>query len=151
MNRKALIVILVVILVALLSWIFYKPTFEPVVKEVVLKPTYVNASADLIKVENPFPGAVTGKSFTVIGTARGYWYFEASFPIELIDKNNKVIATAVAQAQGDWMTENFVPFRVEIKAPNDYIGPATLVLKNDSPSGLPENDKSVMIPLTVEY
>jgi hypothetical protein len=151
MNRKALTVILVVILIALLSWYLYKPTFEPVVKEVVLKPTYVNASADLIKVENPFPGAVTGKSFTVVGTARGYWYFEASFPIELIDKNNKVIATAVAQAQGDWMTENFVPFRVEIKAPNDYIGPATLVLKNDNPSGLPENDKSVMIPINVEY
>lgn len=49
------------------------------------------------------------------------------------------------------MNENLVPFKVEIKVPNDYIGPATLVLKNDNPSGLPENDRSVAVPITVEY
>lgn len=153
MNKNTLWIALIIVILGLGIWYFYKPTpiIEPSVQEVVLKPTYVNASADLIKVENPFPGAVTGKTFTVIGQARGYWYFEASFPIELQDKNGKVIATAIAQADGEWMTENFVPFKVEIKAPNDYIGPATLVLKNDNPSGLPENDRSVAVPITVEY
>ncbi len=113
--------------------------------------TYINASKDLIEVELPFPGAVTGKEFGVIGKARGYWFFEGSFPIELLDKDGKLLATSIAQAEGGWMTEDFVPFKALIKAPIDYIGPATLILRKDNPSGLPENDASISFPITVEY
>lgn len=120
-------------------------------EEIAQKATYKNASADLIVVQTPFPGAVTGKQFTVSGKARGYWYFEASFPIELLDKDGKLLSTTVAQAKTDWMTEDFVPFSVEIKAPASYIGPATLVLKKDNPSGLEKNDASISIPMTIEY
>ncbi len=112
---------------------------------------YTNASSDNIVVELPFPGAVTGKEFSVIGKARGNWFFEASFPIELWDKDGKIIATGVAQAESEWMTTEFVPFKAEIKAPTSYIGPATLVLKKDNPSGLPENDASMAFGITVEY
>jgi hypothetical protein len=113
--------------------------------------TYTNATPNLIQVELPFPGAVTGKTFKVIGKARGTWFFEASFPIELLDNNGKVIAVGIAQAKDEWMTENFVPFEAEIKAPVSYIGEATLLLKKDNPSGLPEYDASISFPITVEY
>ena len=119
--------------------------------------TYTNATSDLIVVELPFPGAVTDKEFSVIGKARGYWFFEASFPIEVLDKDGKSLAIGIAQAQPDpvtgeinWMTENFVPFKADIKVPTVYIGPATLVLKKDNPSGLPENDASISIPVNFE-
>lgn len=115
------------------------------------KITYVNASADKITIELPFAGAVVGKEFGVIGKARGPWFFEASFPIELRDKDGKVLATTIATAQGEWMTEDFVPFKATMKAPISYIGPATLVLKRDNPSGLPEHDASMIVPITVEY
>jgi hypothetical protein len=58
--------------------------------------TYVNASADLIKVDTPPPGAVTGKEFKVMGQARGYWFFEASFPIDVLDKDGTKLVTVVA-------------------------------------------------------
>lgn len=120
-------------------------------EELPVEATYVNASAEAITIENPFPGAVTGKSFTVMGKARGMWYFEASFPIELRDQNGKVIATGIAQAQGDWMTTEFVPYKAQISAPNSYMGAATLVLKKDNPSGLPDKDASMLVPITIEY
>ncbi len=120
-------------------------------EELPVEATYVNASAEAITIENPFPGAVTGKSFTVMGKARGMWYFEASFPIELRDQNGKVIATGIAQAQGDWMTTEFVPYKAQISAPNSYMGAATLVLKKDNPSGLPDKDASMSVPITIEY
>jgi hypothetical protein len=120
-------------------------------EEIALEPTYTSATADSIVVDLPFPGAVTGKEFSVIGKARGTWYFEASFPVVLIDSSGKVIATGIAQAEGDWMTENFVPFKATILAPSTFIGPATLVLRKDNPSGLPEHDASVSFPITVEY
>jgi hypothetical protein len=113
--------------------------------------TYTNATANLIVVELPFPGAVVGKEFKVIGKARGNWYFEASFPVSLLDKNGKVIFEAPAQAKDEWMTENFVPFEINVKVPNSYIGPATLVLKKDNASGLPEHDASISFPISIEY
>jgi hypothetical protein len=120
-------------------------------EEIPEKISYINSSENLIVVELPFPGAVVGKSFTVIGKARGTWYFEASFPIKVIDKDGNVLAEVVAQAEGDWMTENFVPFKSEIKIPSSYIGPATMVFKKDNPFGLPEHDASISFPITVEY
>ncbi len=114
--------------------------------------TYIKATADMIKVENPGPGAVTGKEFIVTGEARGNWYFEASFPLKVLDKDGKLLAQTYATAQGEWMTTEFVPFKSElIKIPASYIGPATLVLEKDNASGLPEHDASISFPITIEY
>ncbi|HWH16446.1 MAG TPA: Gmad2 immunoglobulin-like domain-containing protein [Candidatus Paceibacterota bacterium] len=115
------------------------------------EPTYVNASADMIRVTNPTPGAVTGKSFTVKGEARGNWFFEASFPIEVRDAAGNLLTTVVAQADGEWMTTEFVPFTAEVTVDDSFIGEAVLTLKKDNPSGLPENDASMSFPFTIEY
>ncbi|MES2931211.1 MAG: Gmad2 immunoglobulin-like domain-containing protein [Patescibacteria group bacterium] len=115
------------------------------------EPTYVNATADNIKVMSPAPGSVTGKPITVMGEARGGWYFEASFPLEVRNAAGAVIATGYAEAQSDWMTAEFVPFVGTIQIPPNYIGEAVLVFMNDNPSGMPENARSVSFPITIEY
>lgn len=114
-------------------------------------PTYINASSDLIVIDLPQPGSVVGKQFSILGKARGTWYFEGSFPVILLDANGLVLAEGAAEAQGDWMTEEFVPFLFEVQIPETYIGAATIVLKNDNPSGEPERDRGVSFPITVEY
>lgn len=120
-------------------------------EEVAVQPTYTNATADMIRAASPYPGAVTGRTFTVTGQARGTWYSEAVFPVEVRDKDGKVLATATANAQGEWMTENFVPFIAHVSVPQSYSGPATLVLKKDNPSGLPSKDASMSFPITISY
>lgn len=115
------------------------------------QPTYTNATSDDIVVTLPFPGAVTGKTFSVIGKARGPWFFEASFPVRVLDMDGNQIAVAVAAADGEWMTTEFVDFTVDLTVPSTYTGAATLVLENDNPSGEPENAKSVSFPITIEY
>ena len=127
------------------------PTKEEASSDELKEITYTNASADMIVVELPFPGAVVGKEFSVIGKARGNWFFEASFPFDLRDPSGKIIAQSYAQAEGEWMTTEFVPFKGEIKVPISYIGPAILVLMKDNPSGLPEHDASISFPIIVEY
>ncbi|KND50325.1 MAG: hypothetical protein AB198_01980 [Parcubacteria bacterium C7867-003] len=112
--------------------------------------TYKNTSKDKIVVDMPFPGAVTGKEFEVRGKAAG-WYFEASFPVTVLDKDGKILFQGPATAQGDWMTAEFVPFKVTVKIPQTYIGPATLVLQNDNPSDMRELDQSISFPITIEY
>ncbi|MFA6410624.1 MAG: DUF333 domain-containing protein [Candidatus Buchananbacteria bacterium] len=86
----------------------------------------------------------------ITGQAKGSWFFEASFPIKLLDEKNQVIAQTVATAQGDWMTQNFVDFKAilvgSILSQAGQI-PVTLVLERDNPSGLPQNDEKISIPL----
>ena len=149
MDKKPLyIVIILIILVGFFYGYSYFKS-EPVISEQI---TYTNASADLIVPELPFPGAVVGKEFFVIGKARGNWYFEATFPVEVLDKDGKQLFATYAQAQGEWMTTEFVPFKSEpIKIIESYIGPATLVLHKDNPSGLPEHDASISFPIIIEY
>lgn len=120
-------------------------------KEPVIEPTYKNASTDLIQVELPYPGAVTGKEFKIIGKARGPWFFEGSFPVQLTTLDGNILGGSVATAEGEWMTNDFVNFTAEMQTPSAFIGPAILILKKDNPSGLPENDASISFPITVEF
>ena len=121
-------------------------------EEIVVTPTYDNADADMIEVFSPQPGGVVGKEFIVVGKARGNWFFEASFPFEVIGADGNQIAGGIATAEGEWMTTDFVEFKTDlIDLPSAYTGPATLILRRDNPSGLPENDASISIPIVVEY
>lgn len=109
---------------------------------------------DLIIVDSIDGGEVISSPLTITGEARGYWYFEASFPIVLTNWDGLIIAEGHAQANDDWMTEDFVPFtaKVEFTSPYQASSPAfmskgTLILKRDNPSGLPENDDALEIPV----
>jgi len=150
MKKIKILIVLIIVLVALfgISRLLHKDQPEAPQSE---KISYQNASSDLVSIDLPFPGAVVGKEFSVLGKARGTWYFEASFPVEVLDKDGKRLVSVPAAAQGDWMTENFVPFKADLKIPSSYIGRATLILHKDNPSGLPQNEASVSIPINIEY
>ncbi len=153
---KKIILILVVLAIVLYGgFVYFRNSAEaPVVPNGTGQTptiTYTNSSKDLIVVDLPYPGAVTGKDFVVMGKARGTWYFEASFPVNVLDKDGNVLWQGPAQAQSSWMTEDFVPFKVSVSVPQSYIGPATLVLKKDNPSGDPARDASISFPFTIEY
>lgn len=83
----------------------------------------------------------------VNGQARGNWYFEASFPVHLFDANGVEIAVTPAQAQADWMTEDFVPFAATLTFSHPSTLTGTLVLENDNPSGDPARMMQVRIPV----
>jgi hypothetical protein len=70
-------------------------------------------ASEMIKVVSPKVGdsldATNG--FTVTGEAKGNWFFEATAPVTVFDKNGSVLAKTYVTAQGEWMTTNFVPFK----------------------------------------
>lgn len=110
---------------------------------------YENASVEMIRVDTPLPGATVSASFRVQGAARGGWYFEANFPYEVLDVDGAIIAQGPVAAGGEWMTPEFVPFSFVVSVP-EYVGAATLILRNDNPSGLPENAASISIPIVIQ-
>lgn len=111
---------------------------------------YDNATSDLIIVDFPTPGAIVGHAFTVTGVARGQWYFEADFPIEVRSAQGDTLLMLPATAQGEWMTTEFVPFTAPLTIAATYSGPATLILHNHNASGLPEHERSLTIPIVIE-
>jgi len=120
-------------------------------KEIAPDITYVNADADMITVELPFPGAVTGTEFAIVGKARGQWFSEGVFPITILDSDGQLMAKVIARAESDWMTTEFVPFRAYVMISGAYAGNATLVLEKDNPSGLEENAASMSFPFAISF
>jgi hypothetical protein len=116
--------------------------------------TTIDTMSDMIVVDDVSFATSTEDTeemvLTVVGKARGMWYFEASFPVELI-VGTTTVAKGIAEAQSDWMTEEFVPFEIEIEYATEYSGEdAVLILKKDNPSGLPENDAQIEQEVVLE-
>ena len=106
---------------------------------------------DLIRLDYPRPNAAISSPLTITGRARGNWFFEAGFPVVLVDWDGLIIAEGSAEAQTDWMTEDFVPFeaKLEFENPGVYNNGA-LILQRSNPSDLPENDDALEIPVKFE-
>jgi len=146
--QKSLALLLVVIAVAGAAawWQFGAP--QPVVEDTG------NAAqkAGLIRLTAPLPNATVSSPLTITGEARGYWYFEASFPVVLVDWDGRIIAQGIATAKDEWMTEEFVPFEATLTFtadPNAYSNRGALILQKDNPSGLPEYDDALEIPVII--
>jgi len=99
-----------------------------------------------VRLSFPEPGAIISSPLEILGEARGNWFFEANIPVSLVDEYGNVIASVGGQAQLDWMTEDFVPFKAVLEFATE-VGRGELVIAKDNPSGLSENDASVRIPV----
>lgn len=150
--RNWIWVFLIMVVIGGCIW-FYKPVADDVKRDTI-SPTPILESQieyvgnDKIVVEEPKPGQVVTAPLTIRGKARGSWFFEASFPVSLVDDKGAIIAQGAARAQGDWMSEDWVPFRASL----DFVKPeeqveGKLILKKDNPSGMIENDDELEIKI----
>lgn len=104
--------------------------------------------SEIIIVEPP-AGQTVSSPLNLFGQAVGGWYFEASFPVELVDGQGSTIARSYVQAQSDWQTVSLVPFRGELNYQLAATTTGKLIFKKDNPSGLPENDQSFTVPVVI--
>lgn len=102
---------------------------------------------DRIRIRQPRPNQVIKSPIVIAGEARGLWFFEASFPARLLDANGSELGVAVVQAQGDWMTQNFVDFRGTLTFQKPGTEKGTLILEKDNPSGLAEHADQLRVPV----
>lgn len=101
--------------------------------------------SDTVVVTNPRPDQTITSPIAITGQATGAWYFEAQFPVRLLDSEGKTIGTSTAIAQGEWTTEDLVPFVAELTFTKPETSTGTLVLQNDNPSGLAENEMEFIV------
>lgn len=106
--------------------------------------------ADLIVLDTPQPNQTIQSPLALTGRARGSWFFEASFPVVLLDAAGNTVAQGHATAGSDWMTSDFVPFTATLTfvVDKNLAGTkGTLVLKKDNPSGLSAHDDALSVPV----
>lgn len=100
-----------------------------------------------IVLEYPEPASVVSSPLKVRAKVRGNWFFEGTLPLELKTSDGKSLATGVGQAKGDWMTDGFVDFEAKLVFVTGDATDGVLIIKKDNPSGLPDNDDQVEIPV----
>jgi len=165
MNKGSTVVIaLLVIVIILLAWLLIVKQADAPTVPGAENPATTTTDTGATGTTSPSPkplharivvtfpkaNSSVSKKFTVTGKAPGNWFFEAQAPIIVQAEDGSKIAQGQMRAQGDWMTTELVPFTAEITIDPAYSGPATLVLLKDNESGLPQNDDSLEIPITIQ-
>lgn len=103
---------------------------------------------EIIRVDEPEEGEAITSPLEISGELRGFWFFEGRAPFRLIDSEEKVLAEGSVIAQDKWMTEDLVPFSAEVSFEvKDGQKKGFLVLSRANPSGLPENEQHIRIPV----
>jgi hypothetical protein len=156
MNKNLIIGLLAAVILVLLGILaFTNRSAAPITGEPVAtstgNPTSVPVYAEkpnLVRVQNVANGSRIASPVTVKGEARGYWFFEASFPVEIRDENGRVLGGGIAEAQEEWMTENYVPFTAVVSFNPGTATKGYIALIKDNPSGLPENDDELLVPVS---
>ena len=157
MNKKIITIVAIVIVAlgALIIFVWLKP-WPGGRSDVAMDPgqalnqgpeEQISPLGNLIRVSEPQANQVVRSPLIIKGAARGMWYFEAVFPVTLLDSQGKEIARGQAQAKSDWMTEEFVPFEARLEFSSPSTAGGTLILENDNPSGLPENHAEIRLPV----
>lgn len=101
----------------------------------------------LIRVSSPQSNAVIQSPVLVEGKARGAWFFEADFPVRVLDTEGRELGVGIAHALSDWMTEDFVLFQVQVSFTKPLTPTGFVVLEKDNPSGLSEHADELRIPV----
>ena len=101
---------------------------------------------DEIVVDTPSPDQTVSSPLFISGEATGSWFFEGSFPVQLVDLDGEIISSGIVQAKSEWTTPDFVEFEGSLDFYTDHDS-GILIFKNDNPSGLPENEVTYSVPV----
>lgn len=102
---------------------------------------------DLIRINNPRPNSLIVGPLEIQGEARGFWFFEGDFPIKLVDNEGRELGRAMAKSSSSWMTEEFISFEAVLEFSVPAVNKGKLILEKDNPSGLPENEDQLIVPV----
>jgi uncharacterized membrane protein YgcG len=102
-----------------------------------------------IIITTPKNGDQISVPIEIAGQAKGYWFNQGLFPVQIYDTERNLVATTYAIAMGDWtQPEAFVPFKAQIdsydNAPQKKAG-HIVFKKGNLVSGLADNEVLVVV------
>lgn len=121
----------------------------PTIEKVDQVATSTRDLSDMIVVTAPFANATSSVAnpIEITGKARGFWFFEASFPAKIVDANGAELAVFSIETTDEWKTTEFVNFSVMVPFATSTTATGKLILQKSNPSDLPENAAELVIPI----
>lgn len=104
------------------------PEPKPAMENQLTIPTPTVTLLDLNDHDRIHPGQV------ITGKAPGYYFFEGSFPVTLMDINGTPFTTVIATTKEDWMVTQTANFTLTLPEMFSYTGVGSIVFKKDDPS-----------------
>lgn len=147
-SLKALTIAFAVIIVALVGVLAFVPAAKGPTTKTPSVPAAMVSSDGKLTVEVPRSNDIIVSPAEFSGTVTGGgWFFEAVFPVKVLDGDGTMLGAGQARAASDWMTTGTVPWTASIvfSAPKHATG--TVVFAKDNPSGMPEKDLTLSIPV----
>lgn len=103
---------------------------------------------DKIIITTPAKDAIITNPVTISGRARGTWFFEGSFPVEIYDEKNKLLASGKARSIPEsenvkWATNGYFDFKGEIRFDRPSINSGYILFRKDDAAGSPGGEKKL--------
>jgi hypothetical protein len=144
--KKLLVFVLALAMVVVVgSWAFRQQIWDLLHRPQTISQEPIGN--DKIKIYDLTANQLIGSPLEITGWARGGWFFEGSFPVKLITDAGHLIVASPAMAESDWMTPEPVPFSVTLNFSAPTATKGFIIFKNDNPSGLPELDEEIKVPI----
>lgn len=163
LNSILLLILIILMVIAIRLMLQNKEIYFPVadnqtvsdvtkdkITEPVLVKTDILGNKDDLIYSSILPHAKVHGPTSYRGIVKGGYFFEGNILIGVKDLNKKILLQNHATSKTDWMTADPVEFEGTIDFSKAPSGPAYLEIHNDNASGLPENDKSILIPIIIE-
>ncbi len=96
------------------------------------------------------PGAKVHGVVSYTGSVKGGYFFEGNIVMHILGADKSNLLDTHGTATSDWMTSGPVQFSGTLDFSGVPAGPAYIEIHNDNASGLPQNDKSILIPVIVQ-
>lgn len=96
------------------------------------------------------PGQKVSGKLDVTGSVKNNYFFEGNIGVDILDANKKLLKQGHGDSTTEWMTAGPVSFKATLDFTSLPKGPSFIQIRNDNPSGLPENDKFIWIPIVIE-
>ncbi|MFA6301305.1 MAG: Gmad2 immunoglobulin-like domain-containing protein [Candidatus Paceibacterota bacterium] len=156
LNTALLFILIILMIVALLVMFENKETYFPFWSQNQEGKTsnenelQVFGNKDDLVFLSVLPNQKVRGVVEITGSVKGGYFFEGNILINVLGKDKNLLQAGNGNATSEWMTAGPVSFKTTIDFSTLPKGPAYIEVHNDNASGLPENDKSILIPITIE-
>lgn len=110
----------------------------------------INDAKDLIVIDTPKPFQKVQNPIYIKGKAKGFFFFEATFPVRIEDENGNIVKEFYIMTKENWMSEDFVSFETNLYIDDLKIKRCFIIFEKANPSGLKENKFEIKIPVYFE-
>ena len=151
LNTVLLLVLIILMIVALKIMWLNQSTYLPFLndKQTETSLPVISGNKDDLVSFSILPGQKVSGVVKITGSIKNNYFFEGNILVNILASDKKLLKAGHGTATTPWMTSGPVSFETSLDFSSLPQGIAYIEIHNDNPSGLPQNDKSILVPVVI--